>query len=182
MARTFIEFLAEKKVANVAYGCAMLQANIKQWSRKHLSLIDKDDIFQAEGLEHDPHVTVLFGIHEDTANPQAVLRLLEQTEPFTVTVDKISLFENDAFDVVKYDIPKHKTLIALRKQLIDKFDNTQTFPGYHPHMTIGYVVKGTGDQYAGKVEPFEVTFDVGMYSYHEVPNDKETRKQIKINL
>ncbi len=178
--KTFIQFLTEQKKRT--YGCVMLAASVPRWSRDHLSLIDKDDIFVEEGLEKDPHVTIAFGIHEDTANPQAVLRMIQDTGPITVTVDKISLFENDKFDVVKYDIPKDRALTSLRKSILDAFENTQTYPDYHPHMTIGYVLPGTGKQYAGKVTPFEVTFDVAMYSYHEIPNDKESRKQLKINL
>ncbi len=178
---TFVQYLAEAR-SKTLYGCVMLRANISKWKSQHLSLIDKQDVFEQEGLETIPHVTVLYGVHEDTANPEAVLRLIGQIKPVTVSVNNISIFENDEFDVVKYTIPKDRSLIKLRNQLMSTFKNTQTFPDYQPHMTIGYVCKGTGSQYVGKVASFDVTFNVGVYSFHTDPKDKESREQITVNL
>lgn len=156
----------------------MLETKGIRWNTK-LKLIDPDDIHPDEGLEHDPHVTVLFGIHEDHANPEAVIRTLQQVKPIKITVKEISIFEGDEYDVVKYTIPKVPTLLKARRLLMAKFDHTVTFPDYCPHMTIGYVKKGMGQKYVGSVDPFDVTFGTALYSFHHIPGDKSTRDQIR---
>ena len=62
----------------------------------------------------------------------------------------------------------------------DNFENTQTFPEYHPHMTLAYVKPGTGKKYVSNLdEPFEVTFTKGVYSWHEKDEDGEIIKKKK---
>ena len=91
----------------------------------------------------------------------------------TIDVDNISIFENPEYDVVKYDIPVTPELKKYRDRFESSFANTQSFPEYYPHVTLAYVKPGTGKKYIKKLdEPFEMTFDKGVYSFHE---DGETK-------
>ena len=47
------------------YGALMLFFDIPKWESDVLSLIDEEDIYKEEGLEHDSHVTLLYGLHKD---------------------------------------------------------------------------------------------------------------------
>jgi len=166
------------------YGCVMMDSKIKDWEDYHTAGIDEDDVYikpldQSYGLETKPHVTVLFGIHEDEIDPETIANVIKSNmKPLTVKVDEIDVFEGPEYDVVKYNIPISDELQGYH-DLFKKFPNTQTFPEYKPHMTIAYVRSGEGKKYKRKLrEPFEVTFTDGVYSYHDNPDDPEdyTRK------
>jgi len=169
-----------KQVEEPTYGCVMLEpAKIKGWVENHLGGIDEEDIFEkpnddSYGLEEQPHITVLYGIHEDEVDPSVVVDMMKQKlVPIKVTISEIGIFENDEFDVVKYEVPVTEELQAAREMFMEAFENTQTYPDYHPHMTLGYVKKGAGKKYKKVLdEPFEVEFVKGVYSYH---NDEGER-------
>lgn len=99
------------------------------------------------GRETDIHVTVKFGLHE--AQPgKELLRILEETQPFEIEVGPCTLFENEKFDVVKFDVDS-EGLRALNAR-ISELPNSDSHPEYHPHMTVAYVTKGTCGELIGK--------------------------------
>jgi 2'-5' RNA ligase len=166
------------------YGCVMMESKIKDWEDYHTAGIDEDDVYikphdKSYGLEEKPHVTVVYGIHEDEIDSETIANVIKANmKPFTVKIEDVDVFEGDEYDVVKYNVPIHDQLQQYR-DLFMKFPNTQSFPDYNPHMTIAYVKPGTGKKYKRKLrEPFEVTFTDGVYSFHDNPEDPEdfTRK------
>ena len=169
------------------YGCVMMDTKIPDWEDMHLAGIDEEDVHvkpydDSYGLEQDPHVTVLFGIHEDQVDSETIKELIKHNmKPITVKVDEVDFFPGEEYDVVKYNIPVTPELQGYR-DLFMKFPNTQNFPEYHPHMTIAYVKPGKGQKYKRKLrEPFEVTFTKGVYSDHpEGDPNKFTRKAIDL--
>jgi 2'-5' RNA ligase len=169
--------LESKNSDKKEYGCVMLFTEIKDWD-KHLSLIEKEDIYDDEnhehGLEHESHVTLLYGIHLDETKPENIKKFIQTFKPIEVTIDTISIFEKDDYEVVKYDVPPIDEIKKYHDAILANFPNTQTFPEYHPHMTISYVLTGTGKKYKKKVKPFKVIFDTAVYSYKD--------KKIKIKL
>jgi len=164
------------------YGCIMLYTTVPNWD-KHIDKIEKDDIyddkFKDYGLEHTPHVTVLFGIHLDETKPEDVKKVLKLFKPVIAYIDTIGTFENKDFDVVKYNVPVTPLLKLYREAVMAAFPNTQTFPDYHPHMTIAYVLPEKGKKYKGGVKPFKVTFDTAVYSYAGKNGERE---RIKVKL
>ena len=186
------EWLNEQKEEEPTYGCVMLEPEkIKDWEENHLSGINEDDIYEdpkddSFGLEEEPHITVLYGIHEDEIDPSVVVDMMEQKmKPITLQVSEIDIFENEDYDVVKYNIPVTKKLQEYRDMFMKAFENTQTFPNYKPHMTIAYVKKGAGKKYKKKLdEPFEIRFNKGVYSYHreEPEEDKDDLIRRVVNL
>jgi len=169
----------KKKEKDPLYGCVMMEPKkIKGWKENHLDGIEEDDIYEEGddyGLEEQPHITILYGIHEDEVDPSVIVDMMEQKmEPVTVSIDEIDIFENEKYDVVKYNVPVTRQLKEYRDMFMNAFENTQTFSGYHPHMTIAYVKPGTGKKYKTKLkEPFNVQFVKGVYSYHKPPKDGE---------
>lgn len=175
------EWLNEQKDEKT-YGCVMMDADMKDWEDNHISGIDPKDVYRKPyddsfGLEDNPHVTVLYGIHEDEIDPEVIYDVIQnEMEPVTVTVDNISIFPGDEYDVVKYDIPVTDQLKQYREKFEKRYPNTQTFPEYHPHMTLAYVKPGEGQKYVKKLdEPFDVTFNKGVYSWHQ--DGEKLRKQ-----
>ena len=118
--------------------------------------IDPQD--SSSGRETDIHVTVKYGLH--TIDPTAVQPFLTQQTPFEATLGKISLFNSDAYDVVKIDI-KSPELHRLNKMISKNFEVTDTHPSYIPHITIAYLKKGLGEKFDGRndFEGKKVFFD-----------------------
>lgn len=170
------------------YSCVMLDTNIDDWKENHISGIDPKDVYvkpydDSYGVEDNPHVTVLYGIHEDEIDPEVIYDFIKnEMSPVTVTISKISIFSNDEYDVVKYEVPVTKQLKGYRDKLIKLYPNTQTFPDYNPHITLAYVKSGEGSKYVKELdEPFDVTFNKGVYSWHDKKNgvkeEETTRKE-----
>lgn len=134
------------------YGCVMLFLPIsKEWWSKITSDIDKDDIYEVEGerdygiqSHKEAHVTILYGIHTDVPDEEVEALIDKMTAP-EVTLGKISIFENDEFDVVKFDVTG-KDLHTMNK-MFTELPHTNNYPDYHPHTTISYVKSGTGNKY-----------------------------------
>jgi len=146
-------YLLEGKGDNYDYGCVMLYFDIKKtvWT-KFQDMIDKDDIYtedgdQSYGLEYEPHVTILYGLHADI-NDSTIKELIDGMNRVELKLREISIFENEKFDVVKFDIigESKKKLSAMNGEFA-KLPHTTNYPDYHPHSTIAYVKPGTGKKY-----------------------------------
>lgn len=113
------------------------------------------------GRESTPHVTVKYGLK--TNDPGDVSPLVENYPPIKVKMGKVSIFENEKYDVVKVEIDSPE-LHALNERIEqgadislpagEKFD-------YSPHATIAYVKPGEGQKYVGDntFEGKEITLD-----------------------
>ena len=162
---SFKNWLFERKNDALKYDCLMLDANISNWKEK-TSIIDKEDVYEKDddyGVEKNPHVTIIYGIHPDEVNREELYEEIEKIKPVKTTIEKISVFECEDYDVVKFDVPVTPELKKYRKIFL-KFPNTQTYDEYLPHMTIAYVKKGTGKKYEQKIKPFNVVFNKAAYS------------------
>lgn len=141
--------MSDKRSHKLDYNCLMLKFEIPNWSDFIKSLIKEEDIYNTEtnsyGLEYEPHVTLLFGIH-DYVKPEDFKNILVPIRHIKCKTSKITSFQNDEYDVVKFDI-EGNYLHQLNKDLRDTVDYTTSFPDYKPHMTIFYSKKGSGKKY-----------------------------------
>lgn len=112
--------------------------------------IDPKD-WHEEGIEDEPHVTIKYGLIDD--NPNSIVKIAETYPPFDVGFGKLSLFQNDDFDVLKIEANGR----ALRKlnEDIAQLPSVDTHNGYNPHLTIGYLMPGTGEKYLKLTNPLE---------------------------
>jgi hypothetical protein len=140
--------LVEEGSAARKYSCLML--DLSEWTSEveelHESICPCEvyDDEPGHGLEKEFHVTVKYGIH-DHYTPQDIYTNLDLV-PVKFKFKGISLFQNDRFDVLKFDIMS-KDLHDLNSQVSDTFECTDSFPNYHPHATIAYLKPGTGKYY-----------------------------------
>jgi len=145
--------LLEKKGDTHSYGCVMLYFDIKKkaWG-EFQDMIADEDIYteesdQSYGREDEPHVTILYGLHADIPD-STIESLIDEMEGPELNLKKISIFENDKFDVVKFDIvgESEKKLAKMNAKFAE-LPHTTDYPDYHRHSTITYVKAGTGKKY-----------------------------------
>jgi hypothetical protein len=136
------------------YGCLMLNLEIPKWEYLEKSFIKPEDLYTDEvgfGIEDKPHTTILYGFHDDEDTPAKLKKLLKNEKGIEISLDAITIFEGDKYDVLKFDV-QSDDLVRLNKLMKDNFEYTNSFPNYHPHMTIAYVKKGEGKKYCGKMK------------------------------
>ena len=138
----------------IEYGALMLFFDIPKWG-KITSIIKKEDIYEKNnefGIETEPHATILYGFHNNV-NAEKVFDLYEKNfdlKPIKVEINGISIFENEAFDVVKMDI--NKGILNKMNSKMRELPCEITYPEYHGHITIAYVKKDAGEKYVKKFE------------------------------
>jgi 2'-5' RNA ligase len=69
-------------------------------------------------------------------------RILNGIEPFNIKLRALNLFQNELYDVVKFEVEPNETLMELRKRC-DGYKNEDKYPTYNPHTTLAYVKKGS---------------------------------------
>jgi 2'-5' RNA ligase len=169
----------KKKNNRLEYGCAMLFFDFPGMK----SLQDKikpEEIYETEegyGLEHEPHVTLLFGLHADEIkDDDDVLDVCLQKKYEKVTLNGLSLFKNELFEVLKFDVVGDDLYYV--NNILKDMPHTTDYPNYHPHTTIAYILKGKGDEVVkrlGKHKPYKIIPKSIVYSK---PNG--TKKTVKL--
>ena len=125
------------------YGCAMLQFDFPDMKLFH-EKIEEDDL-TSSGIENDPHVTLLYGLHSDEIEDGDVIDVCQSIKIGPMDLHNISLFENEDYDVLKFDV-RSNFLHKINEKLTD-FPHTTDFPDYHAHATIAYLKSGKGKKY-----------------------------------
>ena len=138
-----------------------------------LSKTIPDEDLADDGREDEPHITVKFGL--TTNDPDEVREVLQDAEPFEITIGDISTFRSDEYDVVKLDI-KSPGIRKLNKT-VAKLDHHDTHPQYRPHITLAYVKKGRGKKYTGSNKLSGRSFTAT-----EITFSDKNRKHTKIKL
>ena len=139
----------KKDDGKVSFGCLMAYFDIPNWD-SILNTINDDELYDdgsgTFGKENEPHITVLYGFHDEVIAEDFIEILEEHGTQFRLKSKGISIFENENFDVVKFDIEPTEEILKLRQD-VETLPNTLTYKDYHPHMTIAYVKKGEGKKY-----------------------------------
>jgi 2'-5' RNA ligase len=167
--KKYLQFMNERveRKGTYEFGCVLLELDLPGW-KKIISIIDPEDLYEPNdgrhGIETDPHVTLKFGL-ESSVTLEQVREILEKN-PLTekIHVEKIDLFRNEQFDVVKFKVTPSKQLIKINQEL-SQLPNQDKFPNYNPHITIGYVKPGCGDKYIqdnfdGWATPYKIIYSM----------------------
>ena len=166
-------YLVQSLMEGYDYSCMMIVLPkehadfIQRWSAQNIldGVLYHDPKDDTKGRETETHITVKWGI--ELAEPDARLKkLVALTKAFPVKLGKVSLFQQEAYDVVKIDV-ESPWLRAMNARVRAAVPNKETHPAYHPHMTLAYVQKGTCDQLVGQdlfavseVSPVFYVYDV----------------------
>jgi len=155
--------ILKKENISAGYSFSSVQANFPKrisdaiitWGIKNIpgNEIYKDD--DIKGREDDIHTTVLFGLH--TTDPKDVKNIVGDKKPLKIKMGKMSVFNNNKYDVLKIDI-EGKRLRWMHEVLKRKLSNSQDFPTYIPHCTIAYMKKGFAYKYIGNSTFDKISF------------------------
>ena len=96
-----------------------------------------------EDFEFDKyvHITVAFGININT--DINLIKEIVRNRPSYFQITELSLFENDNFDIIKFDVMS-SDLRILNHIIKSKMEVKSIYNEYHPHLTVAYVPKGMG--------------------------------------
>ena len=148
------------------YGCLMASFSIPIWD-KIGDVIAKEDVYEGDGgygIEKEPHVTILFGFHDELVDPKQLKLYMDSLlgeEALVFKLGKASLFKSPEYDVLKFDIEETNGLLTkLNAAVRKKYKYTNEYPEYHPHATIAYIKKGEGQKYADMINEADLSFDV----------------------
>ena len=113
------------------------------------SLLDFSDKIVAadlgdDGIEDEPHVTVLYGITTDDA--EAVKKVVENFGAIRFKFGRLSLFTNPRADILKVDI-ESADLQRLHRKIKENLPVKMTHSTYKPHATIAFLKPGAGRKY-----------------------------------
>lgn len=175
-----IDLLNENSSSTYDYGCVMLYFNFPEMNKIH-DAIDPKDVYtetgdKTYGLEDEPHTTLLYGLHPEVSLDD-VKKVLDSYTYYPCTIKNASLFENDQYDVLKFDVSGkslHETNADLKQ-----YPYTSNFPNYHPHMTIGYITSGQGARYAKMLKGVQYTL-TPTHAIYSHPNGTKDKIEIKV--
>ncbi len=146
--------LNEDKGNTYSYGCVMLYLNLNDKECKSIQeIIDEDDLYLGTkddpgyGREDEPHVTLLYGLHNDVEDVK-VESIIEKIKPLEVLLSKVDIFENERYDVLKFTISDE--YLTEINSLLKELPHTTDYPKYNAHCTIAYLKKGKGPTYVKK--------------------------------
>lgn len=89
-------------------------------------------------------MTLLYGLSSGVSS-EKVKDAIKSITFYDVKIHNLSIFENEEFDVLKFDV-KGECLDKANKS-IAKLPNKQSFPDYHAHLTVAYLKVGEGKKY-----------------------------------
>jgi len=185
--KEFMSILEYKSGTMYEYGCVMLYLEIPNWKDfletkilhgKKIEEMD-GDLYEPKneryGIETDPHITILYGIHKDVSDDE-VLKMFSNIKKsdFDISADGVDCFYNKDYDVLKMNVKSNK-LNELNK-LARKLKHTSTYPDYKPHLTIGYFLKGKSNEYV------DLNFDMKIDTIDKIVYSKSNGEKIDIPL
>ena len=148
---SYLQFIKESTDHKHEYGCVMLGLDCPEW-KEVTGMIHPDDVYHhptddSYGLEDNPHVTLLFGLHSDVDDKQ-VEDVINKFKGQNLSLDILGVdsFTNKDFDVVKFKVNPTPELKAINQEL-SKLPNSNQYPDYSPHITVGYVKPGMAQKY-----------------------------------
>jgi 2'-5' RNA ligase len=148
--KNYKQFIIEK-INGYDYGCVMIDVPVKNWN-EIISWIDTDDLYEVEGenygIQERPHLTLLYPVLKNVKFDvvKNVLKSILNKE-ILIEIEDIDLFENEKFDVVKFNVKNNEYLNKAHNDLKNNIPNEDKYDIYKPHITIAYVKKGMGEKY-----------------------------------
>lgn len=124
------------------------------------SILYTDPNGSSYGYDDEPHVTIKYGFTKDL-NKDDLANILRDVTPFNIVLNKMTQFQNEKYDVVKFDVTHNDVLNRLRDR-VDVFKNEDKYPDYHPHMTVAYVQK---DKFPHTKDNLNIKLPISRFKY-----------------
>lgn len=145
--KLFENLLTEKEKETHDYGCVMIYFDFPVNSLH--DKISPEDVYTTDdpsfGLEKEPHVTLLYGLHSAEISDEVIWDICKKISFGPITLTEVSSFKNDNFEVLKFDAVGNGLHECNR--MLSELPNSNSYPEYQPHMTIAYLKTGTSDKY-----------------------------------
>lgn len=139
-----------------SYSCTMLMLpDLEDDLARIAAEIDPQDL-AGDGIETEAHVTVCYGTH--THDPEEIKAILQEVGIGQVhlSLGALSTFppsdHSDGAAVLKFDV-ESEDLEKMNAAIRAKLKTTDSFPEYHPHITLAYVKPEAVEKYLGKTFP-----------------------------
>lgn len=157
-----------------SFGCLMAYLD-QSSSSKVLAvgnkIISTDSLYEVPGEDYGretvPHVTIKYGFSNDLSEDE-IKKIIGDQKKFFVYAEGLSTFNNDVFQVVKFDIKLQEPLISLRKKC-DKFPNEDSHPDFCPHLTLAYTKKHS---FTYKKTGLSIPFLINKFVYSPINGKK----------
>ena len=185
------EFMNENNQVH-EFGCAMVGFEFPEIATIHEHILPEDIYFEegdnSFGLETEPHITLLFGIHSDKVEDIDVMEICN-TSYCDLILENASLFESKKYDVLKFDCHS-ETLDNINNDL-KQLPHTNDYPEYHAHCTIAYLKAGKGAKYVNlleglkfKVKPNKIIYSkpAGEKVFYEILTPEMPSEPFKFGL
>ena len=140
------DMLTEKRKASIDRGCLMAMFDKKtcdSLNKLNHKLISDENLYTEGtefGRETECHCTIKYGFINDLTELE-IRRIINGIKPFIIRLKSISTFQNDKFDVVKFDV--ESPVLEYMNKRSSEYPNDDRFPIYAPHMTLAYVNKNS---------------------------------------
>ena len=146
---SFSNFINEAKKDVHEYGCVMIYVDMPDEIKEIHKEIPKSDIYTETGdrefgLEKESHITLLYGVHGGVTSKE-ITDLLADIDFTEMSVNNLSIFKSENCEVLKFDV-KSKALIKANNILCKNVPFTNDHPKYMPHLTVGYLKKGSSKE------------------------------------
>lgn len=175
--KLFEEFINEKAGDSYEYGCAMLYFTFPKIKDIHAQIDEKDLYVEDEdrtfGLEDEPHCTLLYGLHKEVG-VNDIKSVIGKFNFGELKLHNASLFENQ-YDVLKFDVGyvnDDENFLHKCNKALCELPHTNSFPDYHPHMTIAYIKKGLGQKYVDMFNELQYTVKPEYIVYSQANGEK----------
>jgi hypothetical protein len=139
----------------------MAELSFPSWDQI-LNVVDSKDLGE-DGLEKEPHVTVLYGIEPNVKLIDIVKIVQDWLKP-TIILGQFGVFEREDFDVLFLQVESFD--IGVCRELAKVLPNYQSFPHYSPHLTVAYLKSGTGKKYLDI--PIQIPFSAYEVSHFNI--------------
>lgn len=178
------DLLRENSSSSYSYGCVMLFFSFL-YLKNIQNQINPSDIYEEDGdktygIEDEPHITLLYGLHSDV-NLDEIKSITNQIKFDNLILHNVSLFNNPKYDVLKFDVKypnKNETFLHNCNEKLKKLPHTTSFPTYHPHSTIGYLKPGKGKKYVDLMKDKEY-FVKTTHIIYSTPEDEKFKIDFK---
>ncbi len=153
------------KTKKYDYSCLMLKAKFNNWDNFCKNFIKSGDVYTEEnfGIEKEPHITILYGFEPSSVSFNDIESIYpSEIKKINYKIIGISLFQNENYDVVKFDIESND----LRKLnlIYSSLPHQNNYKDYQPHLTIFYCKKGQGEKYIKKIKTIETSSNKFLFS------------------